>query len=465
MMFRGAISIACALLCGCGQSNSSGAAPSASTSASSAPVKPTVTRKITPAALRAADEQACLAGKADACRGQADRYRGYGHPAGCGLERAGIEAAHGQTVESMPVRIKRTFADEDEDNKSFLVWIAKACDLGDSNACMIEGAIREKRQPDATIELEAIAMRSDPKTSAVMEFHALWAPDEREKVIKLRNECYFTSRGSCSDLAQLLMTRVKQEKRPPLTPEIIAKLQAIGELSLDFDALVMMLDKHGYTTAELAPLAEHARKTLVQACIEGACVCGDAAQSLPEDDPRVPDLARWGCENGEAKGCYMLGKLHEEGKGVEKDELFARSLYELACPPARSRRASLYAEVAPGACGKLAEMAEGGATPPKDLRRAVYYWESACRNPGYERDHSHCVKLGKYWTTGVLESNCNSYNASWCRTSIQEAEDLLYGPKGHPAEAKECERPSVKAACDAVEPALESMRKLKGVKK
>ena len=453
------------LLLGCGQPTTQGPAPSASTAASSAPVKPSVQRKTTPGALRAADEQACSAGKTDACRRMADRYRGYGHPAGCGLDRDLSEMAHGTVVESMRVRIKRTLDDEAQDKKSFLDWIGKACDLGDSDACMIEGALRADRQPMATHQLEAAAIRSDPNTSAFIGFHALWAPDKQDMVLGERKKCLLESSSACSTVGPLLTMRIKEEKPRELSADLMAKLQALGERTLDFGALFMLLDKHGYAPEMLAPLRAHAGKTLVQACVEGSCVCGDAAQSLSADDARVPDLARWGCENGEPLGCYLLGKLHEEGRGVEKDEVFARSLYETACPSTRPFSSYDYADYEPAACARLAEMAEGGGLPPKNRDRAVYYAEYACLKPGLARDHAFCVKLAKYWTTGVLSSTCGSYNAEYCRTSAQEAADVFYGPDYAPAEGKECQRPSVKAMCDALEPDVVALKKPKPGKK
>lgn len=452
-------------LFGCAEKNTQNPAPSASTSASSAPVKLSVQRKTKPAALRAADEEACSAGKVDACRRMADRYRGYGHPAGCGINRELSESAHGQTVEPLRVRIKRVLEDEAQDSKSFLVWIGKACDLGDSDACLIEKAVRSARQSPPTYDLEDGAVRSDPHSSALIGFHAVWQPDKHEAFLAQRKACMSESGGSCSGLSSLLQGRAKQESRPDLDADLMTKLQAICDRTLDCGAVVMMLDKHGYTPEATAPLVAHAGKALVQACEEGACVCGEAAKSLPLDDPRVPELARWGCENGEATGCHVLAKLHEEGHGVEKDEVFARSLYELACPSARTTSGYRLGEYAPAACSRLAEMAEGGVMPPKNRERAVYYAESACRNPGRERDHSFCVKLAKYWTTGVLSQSCESYNADWCKNSAQEASELFYGPILSPGDEKECQRPSVKALCDSLEPDIVAMKKPAGKKK
>lgn len=454
-------SLAAFVLVGCGQPATQEAAPIASTSASSVPAKPKAQRKTTPAALRVADEKDCAAGKVDACRRMADRYRGYGHPAGCGLERPLAEYAHAGVVEPMRVRIKRAIEDRIEDDKEFLVWIAKACDLGDNEACVFERSIREQHQSSITFELDTIALRSDPETSALIAFHALWDPEHHPEFIDRRRICLLESRTGCWAAPDIIFTPAKKKAQPELTPDLMAKLQEIGKKSLDYASLRMMLDKHGYAPEALEPLEADARKTLVQACEDGACVCGDAALSLPADDPRVPDLARWGCENGEVNGCFMLAKLHEEGRGVEKDEVFARSLYEMACPAVRSASEEKWGDYSPAACSRLAEMAEGGVMPLKNKARAVYYAEYACRKPGYERDHSYCVKFAKYWMTGVLTQTCVIQDGEWCRTNVQNAENFLHGPDSSTVQAKECERPSVKALCAAAETELQALKKKK----
>ena len=362
----------------------------------------------------------------------------------------------------MRVRIKRTMEDGLNDTKSFLVWIGKACDLGDSDACIIEGAVRADRKSSSMFDLEEGAIRSDPNSSALIGFHALWQPAEHEKFLEQRKTCLLSFTSACWGLSDSLVKRAKQETQPILDPPLREKLQAIGDRTLDFGALLMMLDKYGYAAERLAPLVAHASKTLVQACIEGACVCGEAAKSLPADDPRVPDLARWGCENGEATGCHILAKLHEEGRGVEKDEVLARSLYEIACPPVHSSMGTyIGGEYAPASCSRLAEIAEGGVMPPKDRTRADFYAEYACRNPGRERDHSFCVKSAKYWTKSVLSPMCESAS-DWCKTSATQASDVLYSPESGVGEAKECQRPSVKALCDALEPDVVAMKKPAG---
>src|SRR5262245_5733090 len=71
--------------------SSSEASATASLIASAAPEVPSLepaklARKTTPKDRRLADEKACEGGDSSACRRAADRYRGYGHIAGCGVD-------------------------------------------------------------------------------------------------------------------------------------------------------------------------------------------------------------------------------------------------------------------------------------------------------------------------------------------------------------------------------------------
>lgn len=452
-------------LLGCGQTNSEAPAPVASAAPSSAPAKPSVKRKTTAAALRVADEKECLAGKAEACRRMADRYRGYGHTAGCGLERSDGDIIRGRTDEKLTSRLKRLIEDRDADAKEFLTWIGKACDLGDSEACGIEGFVRAGRLPSDRLDVEYAGLLENVHGSALAEFVEATNKTKYEKYLKARNSCWFEYSTACWDLSDLLVTPEKDEVRPELTPELLAKLQKIGEKTLDFDSLYMVLDRFGHAPEALAPLKTHASKTLLEACVEGGCVCGEAAKTLPLDDPRVPDLARWGCENGEASGCYVLAKLYEEGKGVEKDEMFARSLYETACPSRRPYSTLRNSEFEQAACLRLAEMAVGGANPPKDRERTDYYMRGVCTDPGMEKDHSYCVKRAKYWTSGLLTTPCTDPNSEYCLTAVKEATLYMNGRKEGPSKGKECERPSVKAECDALVPEYEAFKKPAAKKK
>ena len=438
------------------------AAPSASNpvpAASIAEVRPRLQRKTTPADKRKSDETACSNGNIDACRAMADRYRAYGHPAGCGVERSGhsrsVRLPDGSTLQ---VRIKRMSEDWLVDEEAFSNWIGKACDLGNAESCTLDRgfqlnfrAVREKPAAD-------MALRSSLDSSALLAWKKVRDPKVYAELVQRRESCPKESYRCAQDSYKFYRREVQ---RAPSELEAATKdlAESIITKTLDARTALMMLDKNGYTSEMVAPVRTHAAKVLLEACLEGSCVCGDAAHFVPADDARRVDLARLGCENGEAEGCYEFGRMLEEGQGIAKDERAARVFYEIACPPYRpidygdEPKTSDYS---PAACDRLAEIYEGGAMPPKDLARAQYYAEFACKYPGMEHEHAPCIRLGRYWTSRALRTNCRD---AWCAGDLAQALEKFNGPSNPPAEPKECERPSVKALCEKYKGELEEMKK------
>src|SRR5262245_40142643 len=112
-MRHGAIAGSVFFLVAC-QGGSSAPPPGSSAGplAPSAAAPSSLKRKSTPVDKRKADESACLAGGAEACRRMADRFRGYGHPAGCGIERPGpVQSIKVQGGSALSVRVKRMSGD------------------------------------------------------------------------------------------------------------------------------------------------------------------------------------------------------------------------------------------------------------------------------------------------------------------------------------------------------------------
>lgn len=441
------------------------AAPSASNAPNDAgmtEVRPQLQRKTTPSDKRKSDEAACNNGNIAECWAMADRYRAYGHPAGCGLERPGhvrsVALANGS---SLKVRIKRMSEDWQIDEDGFSEWIGKTCDLGNTEACGLDRgfflnfrSVREKPAED-------MALRSQLEYSALFAWKKVLSPKVHAEQLKRRAICPTESWTCAQDNYKFYRRDVKQAPSE-LDTSTRELAESIITKTLDARTVFLMLDKNGYTSEMVAPVRTHAAKVLVDACLEGSCVCGDAAHFVPADDTRRLELARLGCENGEAEGCYELGRMLEDGQGITKDEQAARRLYELACPPYRPLDYAdepKTSEYSPAACDRLAEIYEGGAMPPKDVARAQYYAEFACKNPGMEYNHAACIRLGRYWTSHALSTNCTS---TWCAGDLAQAMEKFNGPTNPPAEAKECERPSAKALCEKYNSELEAMKKPKG---
>jgi TPR repeat protein len=201
-----------------------------------------------------------------------------------------------------------------------------------------------------------------------------------------------------------------------------------------------MLDKHFFTPDQLAPFRKRAATVLTDACLAGSCTCGQATRFVDDTDPKRVDLAKLGCENGEAEACYVLGTLHEGGKGVPKDEALARRLYELACPakvPIETTSSPRRGEYSQRACARMAAYYDEGAIPPKDDARAFFYLAKGCPVPGLALDHETCVKVARYWLTTARNSGRNGEEAGL-----------------HLRRKDECRRPSVGTLCDTEMKAL-----------
>jgi TPR repeat protein len=431
---------------------------SANANAKPPEVRSTVQRKKSPLDKRKADEAACAAGKIEACRAMAERYQAYGHPSGCGLEREGYrrKVALGDSS-SLDVRIKRASEEWETDETGFTNWMDKACQLGDPEACKLEGEAAASFREVQDKAAANMALRSSPESSALFGWKKIKNPKLFATVLEKRSECV-KEWYSCARNGEKLYQR--DEPKAPTELDNATRELAEGLISKTLDArmVFLLLDKNRYTQEMLAPVRTHAAKVLVEACLEGSCVCGDAAHFVPNDDARRVDLARLGCENGEAEGCYELGRSYEEGRGVTKDEKLARALYELACPPYHpvdGTNEPTTGEYSAAACDRLAEKFEGGTMPPKDIRNARYYAEFACKYPGMQYDHAVCVRLARYWAAGVIRTDCDE---EWCPTNMMITREKFYGASAPPFAAQECERPSVRDLCATYRPEIERMK-------
>jgi TPR repeat protein len=403
-------------------------APPASASAAAPPA---LARRRTPAEVRRADESACASGTVAACRGMADRYRGYGAPAGCGVDR-------GRPAPSS----KRIAEDTDADAAGFLEYIRRACDLGDAEACELERAVPTLPSLD-TATAEDVRVRSSTDGSALWRWMRESRPEHAPLADAARKECFAAERRwQCSGNEGHLYRRSKTHDATP-SDAVRRRALAICAATHECTDILMMLDKDGYAVDAVEPLEREMAGVLVEACLDGECVCGDAARHLPDDDARRLALAEAGCDNGEAEGCFELGRLYQEGRGVAVDEARAFSLYELACPqmrPLEEEFGPRQGEYSPRACDRLAAREEHGEMPPKEQARAFFYAHGACQRPGFERDHAPCLRLGRY----------HAYEKNTGR-SIEDAHEASLGRQGDPIYRKECTRPSVAAACRALE--------------
>lgn len=90
-------------------------------------------------------------------------------------------------------------------------------------------------------------------------------------------------------------------------------------------------------------------------------------RGVPADERRAAALFQKACDGGQAAGCSALGRHYEQGRGVSLDMVHAAALYETACN----------AGDGPG-CGRLGRLHRGGLGVAQDDSRANALFEKAC---------------------------------------------------------------------------------------
>jgi len=428
-----AVAIAVALtLLGCAPSASTGVAPSASgtaapskladpamlaettaqTSASSAPVvaealpTPSLVRKKTPRERFADDSAACDARDSEACLRIVGRYMHWRHQGGCGVPRG--DRAH--------VKLRVGPEDPPADEIAVAVFAEKACVAGDKRSCNPQLSWNKSEITDEYFTLEQAH-------AGYMAFVEALDP-ARAKFVRDMGK---NDHGLPSTFYEL--------------PKFKADANAVRDAAVkacratrDCDDILTLLDELGFDEAAVAPVRQAAGEALADACIEGECGCGAAAIDLPTTDPRRLDLARLGCADGEADGCYALGRAYEEGWGIPKNPAAALAQYQAGCPAARRR--DQLDERSKLACDRLAEAYEVGDLVPKSFASAVFYAWGGCYDPGFERFQGPCVRLGRL----LLESHSTGLGRS---DPDFDALGAGYEPYHH----RECKRPSVAKEC------------------
>jgi TPR repeat protein len=371
--------ILAATLAGCGNSTTPAPAPGAGSSAPVAAAADagmpsltptTLARKTTPRDRRLADEKACDESDVAACRRAADRHRGYGHIAGCGVDRPGPK----------PRRLV-TAADQKSDVREYDRWIRKVCDSGDQDAC-IEG--RANLGSVVITSRTAHACTRGGLGDCPLYQWVIGLHPEKKKALEDERRSFMTT-GFHGYLFADLFRKEKVRGGDTLPKEIADLALRICATTHECDAVMLMLDENGYTPAAVAPVRKAAGEELVTACLAGECECGEAARYLDSGDARTLDLAKIGCDDGDPEACYVLGDLFERGVGVAKDGVKAFVLYQQACPTvlAEDGRADIYSKAA---CDRLSAWAEEGVDVEKDRDRAFFYANLACPGDGIEVD-------------------------------------------------------------------------------
>lgn len=413
--------------------------PSAASAQPPAMLATSLTRKATPSERFGKDQSGCAAGDKAACRSLAARYQGFGIQGGCGVPRG----------RAYPFT-KREPSDHDSDRLAWTSAMHKACELGDEGACALS-MIEPNTVTSTTFYLSRNPVRRDWKEIGLWLFRSNQNPAVAKKLDAAQKKCLVDSpKWSCSSGGAF------EKLKAPADGKLPAELRKLAEeacaATRDCDDIYTVLDQAGFSPEELAPVRASFAKTLVEACLEGECTCGEATKYLSPDDARLSDLGVLGCENGEPEGCYTLGLAIESGKVAEpkspaetppSDAVTANKLFDAACPLLYPSNGKL-GDYSTRACDRFAERYLSGPYPGKDRDRGRYYVELACPNPGFAWNHRPCVRLGMLWATKRTSTGKNGTEARYAAWANSDALAIDH----------ECKRKSVKEACDEFQKAL-----------
>ena len=241
----------------------------------------------------------------------------------------------------------------------------------------------------------------------------------------LKQACTWRSQVSCVVVGKALargdgVPKDVEAARPLLTTACEQKdMDACFELgALEFDARRFEPAAAAWSTAcelgELAACRNQAlaldnlgrpddeptvRARLRQACPTVPAACADLATHLQDDEPAAAlAAATQACTAKDGYGCWLAGRFHVEGTGVEKNPARGRELHQEACDLGDVR-----------GCNSLALLVQDGRGGPVDLPRAAGLFEKACatgdglscanfaislwKGKGVEKDAPRALKL------------------------------------------------------------------------
>jgi hypothetical protein len=131
-----------------------------------------------------------------------------------------------------------------------------------------------------------------------------------------------------------------------------------------------------------------------------------------QDFSTAENLWQQACDAGEPKGCFGVGVMYEDGKGVAKNVKRAVELYRRAC----DQKYAL-------GCYNLGLMYGNGRGVPKDLKRAAELYgracdgghAAACNNLGIQYANGQGVPHDDQKAAELYKRSCNAGDAAGCK--------------------------------------------------
>jgi hypothetical protein len=123
----------------------------------------------------------------------------------------------------------------------------------------------------------------------------------------------------------------------------------------------------------------------LEGCVTMAEMFEDGRWGTEMNLTRAFDLYKQACDGGSGPGCFHLGRLYDEGKGVPANQREALNWYRRACEES-------YGE----SCGRLAEKFRIGEGVVRSSREANRYLALGCDHT----DGASCGQLGMVYESG-----------------------------------------------------------------
>ena len=154
-------------------------------------------------------------------------------------------------------------------------------------------------------------------------------------------------------------------------------------------------------------------KTSTPVAPSGAKLYNQGISSYKSQDfSTTANLWQQACDAGEPKGCFGVGSMYEDGKGVEKNVKRAVDLYKRACDQSYAM-----------GCYNLGLMYGNGRGVPKDLKRAADLYgracdgghAAACNNLGIQYANGQGVPRDDQKAAELYKRSCDAGDAAGCK--------------------------------------------------
>jgi TPR repeat protein len=125
-------------------------------------------------------------------------------------------------------------------------------------------------------------------------------------------------------------------------------------------------------------------------CVDLAFLYATGRDGVTRDDARATPLFVEACDGGEPAGCYNVGLMYQDGRGVSADLAVAVAAYEDGCLGGSSP-----------ACDNLGTLYDQGRGVAASPEKAVALYQRACKGSFWDSGNADgCANLGRMYRDG-----------------------------------------------------------------